>query len=138
MEQQLIIDQLSGNLKKMAKAARGACGDGPAATSTNRPYSVPLTKSVIQSINAPVGLDSRKVNVDIWPHFLMIVHKRVAVLCFKEQVFALFICHYSISIYKVCGEVEICSVAFLEEHFLKRVTPSFGFERQDQDNILSV
>ncbi|XP_066470771.1 kinesin-like protein KIF27 isoform X2 [Tiliqua scincoides] len=64
VEQQLLIDQLSGNLKKMAKASssRGACGDGPATTCTTRPYSVPLTKNVIQSINAPEGLDSRKVH----------------------------------------------------------------------------
>ncbi|XP_053160014.1 kinesin-like protein KIF27 isoform X2 [Hemicordylus capensis] len=69
VEQQLIIDGLSDNLEKMAKASasRDDCGDGPAAViSAKRPYtraySVPLTKSLIQSVNAPMGLESRKVH----------------------------------------------------------------------------
>ncbi|XP_062985453.1 kinesin-like protein KIF27 isoform X3 [Elgaria multicarinata webbii] len=65
VEQQLVIDQLNDTLEKMSKASAssGACGDGPATLiSAKRPYSVPLTKHLVQSINAPVGLDSRKVH----------------------------------------------------------------------------
>nr|XP_020668494.1 kinesin-like protein KIF27 isoform X1 [Pogona vitticeps]XP_020668495.1 kinesin-like protein KIF27 isoform X1 [Pogona vitticeps] len=65
VEQQLIIDQLNDSLEKMEKASisSGACGDGPATViSMKRPYSVPLTKRLIQSINTPMGLDSRKVH----------------------------------------------------------------------------
>ncbi|XP_054831747.1 kinesin-like protein KIF27 [Eublepharis macularius] len=63
--QQLIIDQLNGKLEKMnsSSASGGDCGDGLAAvTSAKRPYSVPLTKSLLQSMNAPMRLDSRKVH----------------------------------------------------------------------------
>nr|XP_056704967.1 kinesin-like protein KIF27 [Euleptes europaea] len=65
VEQRLIIDQLNDQLETMAggSASRSDCGDGPAAViSSKRPYSVPLTKRLVQSINAPVGLDSRKVH----------------------------------------------------------------------------
>lgn len=64
LEQQLLIDQLNEKLKKMDQASpfRGPCGDGPpAAMSAQRPYSVPLTKRLLQSIHTPLGLDSRKV-----------------------------------------------------------------------------
>ncbi|XP_060091391.1 kinesin-like protein KIF27 [Heteronotia binoei] len=65
VEQQLIIDQLNDKLEKMTNgsASRSDCGDGPAALIfAKRPYSVPLTKRLGQSINMPVGLDSRKVH----------------------------------------------------------------------------
>lgn len=64
VEQQLIIDQLNDKLEKITKASAssGGCGDGPAGViSSKRPYSVPLTKRLVQSFNATVGLDSRKV-----------------------------------------------------------------------------
>lgn len=66
MEQQLIIDQLSDKLQKMASgsASRSDCGDGQAALiPAKRPYSVPLTKRLVQSMNTPVGLASRKVGM---------------------------------------------------------------------------
>nr|XP_060618119.1 kinesin-like protein KIF27 isoform X1 [Anolis sagrei ordinatus] len=65
VEQQLIIDQLNGRLEIMIKmsASSGACGDGPTAiVSARRPFSVPLTKRLVQSINPPVELNSRKVH----------------------------------------------------------------------------
>ncbi|XP_077200786.1 kinesin-like protein KIF27 isoform X2 [Paroedura picta] len=65
VEQQLIIDQLNDKLEKMANGSgsRSDCGDGPSALiSAKRPYSVPLTKRLVQSINTPGGLDSRKVH----------------------------------------------------------------------------
>ncbi|XP_039179415.1 kinesin-like protein KIF27 isoform X2 [Crotalus tigris] len=65
VEQRLIINQLNDKLDKMAKASasNGASGDGPAAViSTKRPYSVPLTKSLMQMNNIPLRLDSRKVH----------------------------------------------------------------------------
>ncbi|XP_048360638.1 kinesin-like protein KIF27 isoform X3 [Sphaerodactylus townsendi] len=65
VEQQLIIDQLNDKLEKMSSSSssRGDCGDGPAALiSAKRPYSVPLTKRLIQSNNMPMGLDCRKVH----------------------------------------------------------------------------
>lgn len=64
VEQRLIINQLNDKLEKMAKvsASNGASGDGPAAViSAKRPYSVPLTKSLMQMNNIPLRLDSRKV-----------------------------------------------------------------------------
>ncbi|XP_025024800.1 kinesin-like protein KIF27 isoform X1 [Python bivittatus] len=62
VEQRLTINQLNDKLEKMAKVS-GASGDGPAAViSAKRPYSVPLTKSLMLSNNIPVGLDSRKVH----------------------------------------------------------------------------
>ncbi|XP_058021703.1 kinesin-like protein KIF27 isoform X3 [Ahaetulla prasina] len=65
VEQRLIINQLNGKLEKMAKASasNGASGDGPAAViPAKRPYSVPLTKSLLQMNNIPLRLDSRKVH----------------------------------------------------------------------------
>uniref|UniRef100_A0A8C5SPY0 Uncharacterized protein n=1 Tax=Laticauda laticaudata TaxID=8630 RepID=A0A8C5SPY0_LATLA len=65
VEQRLIINQLNDKLEKMAKApaSNGASGDGPAAViSAKRPYSVPLTKSLMQMNNIPLRLDSRKVH----------------------------------------------------------------------------
>ncbi|XP_061483012.1 kinesin-like protein KIF27 isoform X2 [Rhineura floridana] len=65
VEQQLTIDQLNDKVEKMSKACTPSdgYGDGPATVIyTKRPYSVPLTKRLVQSINAPVGLDSRKVH----------------------------------------------------------------------------
>ncbi|XP_032068617.1 kinesin-like protein KIF27 [Thamnophis elegans] len=65
VEQRLIINQLNDKLEKMAKASAsdGASGDGPAAViSAKRPYSVPLTKSLMQMNNIPLRLDSRKVH----------------------------------------------------------------------------
>ncbi|XP_053263998.1 kinesin-like protein KIF27 isoform X3 [Podarcis raffonei] len=65
VEQQLIIDRLNDKLEKITKASAssGGCGDGPAGViSSKRPYSVPLTKRLVQSFNATVGLDSRKVH----------------------------------------------------------------------------
>ncbi|XP_043403255.1 kinesin-like protein KIF27 isoform X2 [Chelonia mydas] len=67
VEQQLLIDQLKDKLEKLtvttASVSRGACGDGPAAvTSARRPYSVPLTNSLVHSIHMATGLESRKVH----------------------------------------------------------------------------
>ncbi|XP_038259209.1 kinesin-like protein KIF27 isoform X3 [Dermochelys coriacea] len=67
VEQQLLIDQLKDKLEKLtvttASLSRGACGDGPAAvTSARRPYSVPLTNSLVHSIHVATGLESRKVH----------------------------------------------------------------------------
>ncbi|KAH0628225.1 hypothetical protein JD844_009103 [Phrynosoma platyrhinos] len=65
VEQQLIIDELNDRLEKMGKvsASSGACGDGPPAIiCAKRPFSVPLTKRLVQSINPAVGLNSRKVH----------------------------------------------------------------------------
>ncbi|XP_029767583.1 kinesin-like protein KIF27 [Terrapene carolina triunguis] len=67
VEQQLLIDQLKDKLEKLtmttASVSRGACGDGPAAvTSARRPYSVPLTNSLVHSIHMAPGLESRKVH----------------------------------------------------------------------------
>lgn len=66
IEQQLIIDQLNDKLEKMSNdsPSRSDCGDGPAPLlSAKRPYSVPLTKRLVQSINTPMGLYSRKVDM---------------------------------------------------------------------------
>ncbi|XP_044876638.1 kinesin-like protein KIF27 isoform X2 [Mauremys mutica] len=67
VEQQLLIDQLKDKLEKLtvttASVSRGACGDGPAAvTFARRPYSVPLTNSLVHSIHMAPGLESRKVH----------------------------------------------------------------------------
>ncbi|KAM7166525.1 kinesin-like protein KIF27 isoform 2-T3 [Macrochelys suwanniensis] len=67
VEQQLLIDQLKDKLEKLsvatASVSRGACGDGPAAvTSARRPYSVPLTNSLVHSSHMAPGLESRKVH----------------------------------------------------------------------------
>nr|XP_008101463.1 PREDICTED: kinesin-like protein KIF27 isoform X2 [Anolis carolinensis] len=65
VEQQLIIDQLNDRLEDMAKmsASSGACGDGPTTiVSARRPFSVPLTKRLVRSINPPVEPNSRKVH----------------------------------------------------------------------------
>ncbi|XP_034630134.1 kinesin-like protein KIF27 isoform X2 [Trachemys scripta elegans] len=67
VEQQLLIDQLKDKLEKLtvttASVSRDACGDGPAAvTSARRPYSVPLTNSLVHSIHMAPGLESRKVH----------------------------------------------------------------------------
>ncbi|XP_067424665.1 kinesin-like protein KIF27 isoform X2 [Emydura macquarii macquarii] len=67
VEQQLLIDQLKDKLQKLmvttVSVSRGACGDGPAAAvSVRRPYSVPLTNSLVHSIHMAPGLESRKVH----------------------------------------------------------------------------
>ncbi|XP_070598837.1 kinesin-like protein KIF27 isoform X2 [Erythrolamprus reginae] len=65
VEQRLMINQLNDKLEKMTKASasNGASGDGPAAViSAKRPYTVPLTKSLMQMNNLPLRLDSRKVH----------------------------------------------------------------------------
>uniref|UniRef100_A0A8C5F0N1 Kinesin family member 27 n=1 Tax=Gopherus evgoodei TaxID=1825980 RepID=A0A8C5F0N1_9SAUR len=67
VEQQLLIDQLKDKLEKLtvttASVSRGACGDGPAAvTFARRPYSVPLTNSLVHSVHMAPGLESRKVH----------------------------------------------------------------------------
>ncbi|XP_023959123.2 kinesin-like protein KIF27 isoform X3 [Chrysemys picta bellii] len=67
VEQQLLIDQLKDKLEKLtvttASVSRDACGDGPAAvTSARRPYSVPLTNSLVHSIHMAPGLEPRKVH----------------------------------------------------------------------------
>ncbi|XP_074851277.1 kinesin-like protein KIF27 [Carettochelys insculpta] len=67
VEQQLLIDQLKDKLENLtvttASVSKGACGDGPAAViSARRPYSVPLTNSLVHSIYMAPELESRKVH----------------------------------------------------------------------------
>nr|XP_025033648.1 kinesin-like protein KIF27 isoform X2 [Pelodiscus sinensis] len=66
VEQQLLIDQLKDKSEKLTVTSTsvsiGACGDGPAVLSARRPYSVPLTYSVVHSIHMAPGLESRKVH----------------------------------------------------------------------------
>ncbi|NWI12014.1 KIF27 protein, partial [Crypturellus soui] len=66
VEQQMLIDQLKEKLEKfMAMKSSdfpSACGDGPSATaSARRPYSVPLTRSLLHSLHPPSGTEARKV-----------------------------------------------------------------------------
>ncbi|NXW83937.1 KIF27 protein, partial [Alopecoenas beccarii] len=66
VEQQMVIDQLKGTLEKFADVKTldfsSACEDGPAvAESARRPYSVPLTKSLLHPLHPPFGTDTRKV-----------------------------------------------------------------------------
>lgn len=66
VEQQMVIDQLKETLEKFADvktlAFSNACEDGPAvAESARRPYSVPLTKSLLHPLHPPLGTETRKV-----------------------------------------------------------------------------
>ncbi|NWY04220.1 KIF27 protein, partial [Nothoprocta ornata] len=66
VEQQILIDQLKEKLEKfMAVKASdfpSACGDGPsAAACTRRPYSVPLTRSLLRALHPPAGTEAREI-----------------------------------------------------------------------------
>ncbi|KAM9167260.1 kinesin-like protein KIF27 [Mergus octosetaceus] len=66
VEQQILIDQLKEKLEKFMVVKTSdfssACGDGPAVTaSSRRPYSVPLTKSLLHSLYPSSGTETRKV-----------------------------------------------------------------------------
>ncbi|XP_074425988.1 kinesin-like protein KIF27 isoform X2 [Larus michahellis] len=65
VEQQMLIDQLKEKLEKFTDVKTldfsCACGHGPAVVaSTRRPYSVPLTKSLLHSLHPPSGTETRK------------------------------------------------------------------------------
>nr|XP_010298646.1 PREDICTED: kinesin-like protein KIF27 [Balearica regulorum gibbericeps] len=66
VEQQMLIDQLKEKLEKFTDMKTSdfssACGDGPAVVaSARRPYSVPLTKSLLPSHHPPSQTETRKV-----------------------------------------------------------------------------
>ncbi|KAF1477609.1 Kinesin-like protein KIF27, partial [Megadyptes antipodes antipodes] len=66
VEQQMLIDQLKEKLEKFTDVKTldfsSACGDGSAVVaSARRPYSVPLTKSLLHSLHPPSGTQTRKV-----------------------------------------------------------------------------
>ncbi|KFQ83373.1 Kinesin-like KIF27, partial [Phaethon lepturus] len=66
VEQQMLIDQLKEKLEKLTDVKTSdfscACGDGPAVVaSTRRPYSVPLTKSLLHALHPTTGTETRKV-----------------------------------------------------------------------------
>ncbi|NXK13404.1 KIF27 protein, partial [Herpetotheres cachinnans] len=64
VEQQMLIDQLREKLEKFTdvKTLDFSSGDGPAVTaSARRPYSVPLTKSLLHSLHPPSATETRKV-----------------------------------------------------------------------------
>ncbi|NXI54161.1 KIF27 protein, partial [Chloroceryle aenea] len=66
VEQQMLIDQLKEKLEKFTDVKTSdfssACADGPAiAASARRPYSVPLTKSLLCSLHPPSGTETQKV-----------------------------------------------------------------------------
>ncbi|NXL54129.1 KIF27 protein, partial [Podilymbus podiceps] len=66
VEQQMLIDQLKEKLEKFTDVKTldfsSSCGDGPAVVaSARRPYSVPLTKSLLRSLHPPSGIETRKV-----------------------------------------------------------------------------
>ncbi|NXE52347.1 KIF27 protein, partial [Casuarius casuarius] len=66
VEQQILIDQLKEKLEKFTVTKisdfPSACGDEPAvAASARRPYSAPLTKSLLCSLQPPSGTETRKV-----------------------------------------------------------------------------
>ncbi|KAF1475031.1 Kinesin-like protein KIF27, partial [Eudyptula minor novaehollandiae] len=66
VEQQMLIDQLKEKLEKFTDVKTldfsSACGDGLAVVaSARRPYSVPLTKSLLHSLHPPSGTESQKV-----------------------------------------------------------------------------
>ncbi|KFQ23792.1 Kinesin-like KIF27, partial [Mesitornis unicolor] len=67
VEQQMLIDQLKEKLETFTDVKTldfsSACRDGPAAVaSARRPYSVPLTKSLLHSLHPPSGTETRKVH----------------------------------------------------------------------------
>uniref|UniRef100_A0A8C0C0D7 KIF27 protein n=1 Tax=Buteo japonicus TaxID=224669 RepID=A0A8C0C0D7_9AVES len=66
VEQQMLIDQLKEKLERFTDVKKldfsSACGDGPViVASARRPYSVPLTKSLLHSLHPPSGTETRKV-----------------------------------------------------------------------------
>nr|XP_013805805.1 PREDICTED: LOW QUALITY PROTEIN: kinesin-like protein KIF27 [Apteryx mantelli mantelli] len=66
VEQQMLIDHLKEKLEKFTVMKTSdfpsACGDEPAvAAFARRPYSVPLTKSLLCSFHPPSGTETRKV-----------------------------------------------------------------------------
>ncbi|XP_015704687.1 kinesin-like protein KIF27 isoform X3 [Coturnix japonica] len=66
VEQQVLIDQLKEKLEKFTVVKTldisSACEDEPGVVaSARRPYSVPLTKSLLYSLHPPSGTEARKV-----------------------------------------------------------------------------
>ncbi|XP_069633652.1 kinesin-like protein KIF27 isoform X3 [Haliaeetus albicilla] len=66
VEQQMLIDQLKEKLERFTDVKTldlsSACGDWPViVASARRPYSVPLTKSLLHSLHPPSGTETRKV-----------------------------------------------------------------------------
>ncbi|KAM9250852.1 kinesin-like protein KIF27 [Cariama cristata] len=66
VEQQMLIDQLKEKLEKFTDVKTldfsSACGGGPAVVaSARRPYSVPLTKSLLRSLHPSSGTETRQV-----------------------------------------------------------------------------
>ncbi|XP_071588190.1 kinesin-like protein KIF27 isoform X5 [Heliangelus exortis] len=65
VEQQMLIDQLKEKLEKFTDVRTldfsDACEHGPAVVTPARPYSVPLTKSLLRSLHPSSGTDTRKV-----------------------------------------------------------------------------
>ncbi|PKU46361.1 kinesin-like protein kif27 [Limosa lapponica baueri] len=65
VEQQMLIDQLKEKLENFTDVKTldfsSACGDAPAVVaSARRPYSVPLTKSLLHSLHPPSKTETRK------------------------------------------------------------------------------
>ncbi|NWS62436.1 KIF27 protein, partial [Chunga burmeisteri] len=66
VEQQMLIDQLEEKLEKFTDVKTldfsSACGGGPAVVaSARRPYSVPLTKSLLRCLHPSSGTETRQV-----------------------------------------------------------------------------
>uniref|UniRef100_A0A8D0FXH0 KIF27 protein n=1 Tax=Strix occidentalis caurina TaxID=311401 RepID=A0A8D0FXH0_STROC len=66
VEQQMLIGQLKEKLEKFTDVKTldfsNTCGDGPSVlASARRPYSVPLTKSLLHSLHPPSGTETRKL-----------------------------------------------------------------------------
>lgn len=75
VEQQMLIDQLKEKLETFTDVKTldfsSACGDRPAVVaSARRPYSVPLTRSLLRSLHPPSGTETRKVKSTQMSHFL--------------------------------------------------------------------
>ncbi|NXU76911.1 KIF27 protein, partial [Oreotrochilus melanogaster] len=66
VEQQMLIDQLKEKLEKFTDVRTldfsDACEHGPAVVTPARPYSVPLTKSLLRSLHPSSGTDTQKVH----------------------------------------------------------------------------
>ncbi|KFV90512.1 Kinesin-like KIF27, partial [Eurypyga helias] len=66
VEQQMLIDQLKEKLEKFTVVktldCSSTCGDGPAAVApAKRPYSIPLTRSLLHALHPPSATQTRKV-----------------------------------------------------------------------------
>uniref|UniRef100_A0A8B9D275 Kinesin family member 27 n=1 Tax=Anser brachyrhynchus TaxID=132585 RepID=A0A8B9D275_9AVES len=141
VEQQILIDQLKEKLEKFMVVKTldfsSACGDGPAVTaSARRPYSVPLTKSLLHSLHPSSGTETRKVYTSP-PAFSLarmmagFRARSQMILSYLEDQDEVLHCHFSDQSDEEKENTDSKKHSINQTWTRKRASPCFPFELSD-------